>query len=92
MRILIFIISFSTLAQVGINTTLPDAMLDINGDLIVRNIEEHSNVNLLTLDATNKVTKRTDALLLIFEDEIIASRPIRQMLQGWDIGKINLLI
>ena len=45
-------------AQVGIGTTVPEATLDINGNLIIRSVSTSTSTNVLTIDSNNVVTKK----------------------------------
>ena len=68
-------------SQVGINTTTPEATLDVNGDLIIRQLEEGSGTHVMSIDAEGKVSKfRT--FLLYDGDETVAIEPVEEFLSG----------
>ncbi|WP_292008560.1 hypothetical protein [Chryseobacterium sp.] len=53
-------LSVDTYSQVGINTSAPTAMLDVNGDIRVRDIPESTSTNDISLvaDASGVIKKR----------------------------------
>jgi len=55
----LFLLSLTCFSQVGINTNTPEATLDINGNLKIRNItvSDNSNVSSLVIDTNTKEVK-----------------------------------
>ena len=68
---IVFITSFSMYSQVGINTTLPTASLDVNGDLRLRVDLEESNID---------VSK--DSVLVISRDGTVKRIPSKKIVNS----------
>jgi len=82
--LLIILLLFSTHnvhSQVGINTSSPTAMLDVNGDMRVRAMSENFGSHLLTIDSQGYLTK-AKAYMLYDANEVLATQPVNKTLQG----------
>ncbi|MCB0457388.1 MAG: hypothetical protein KDC91_06555 [Flavobacteriaceae bacterium] len=65
----LFLISFSALSQVGINTTVPAATLDINGDLAIRTVPVEPNKDIAK-----------DSILVISKEGIVKTISARDII------------
>lgn len=85
---LLFISTLTSYSQVGINTTSPTAMLDVNGNMRVRAMSEDFGSHLLTIDNAGYLTKAR-AFMLYNADEVLAAQPVSSSLQG-SVTKNNI--
>jgi len=77
-------------AQVGINTSSPTAMLDVNGEMRIRTMTESFGNHILTADAQGMISKAR-SFLLYEANEIIAEDAVTRTITGSETeSEINL--